>query len=111
MAGLVAAGLLTTGVVHGVRAADSTAGPDWLLVMLWPVFAAFVLVAYLAWRALPGRPIRQGTLPTEIPAGLLPPRREATVTTDDLDDPTAIAMLHYNVRLTDLAEHERRRRR
>ncbi|MFC9790870.1 hypothetical protein [Rhodococcus sp. NPDC127528] len=102
---LIGLGVAIGGSVVLVQVAGA---PSWdasesLLVFLWPVFAGFLAFAFWSWRTLPGRTTRLDEPPTEVPAGLLPPRREAGVDLDDLDDPSAFAMLHYNVCLSDLA--------
>ncbi|MFC7446609.1 hypothetical protein [Rhodococcus daqingensis] len=93
---------LSVGLAQGVPASP-TGDLDWLLVFLWPVFSGFLAFAYFSWRSLAGRRGHVDRSPTELPAGLLPPRREAIVDCDDLDDPNAFAMVHYNVCLSDLA--------
>ncbi|OBK43066.1 hypothetical protein A5657_06295 [Mycobacterium kubicae] len=69
----------------------------------WPLFAWFCIYAYrnfVRYEDAPPQP-QSATVPTEIPAGLLPERAEPSQ--PPADDP---ALREYNAYLAELAEHD-----
>lgn len=70
----------------------------------WPLFAGFCVYAYykfVRYEEVPPEPAAKHAV-TEIPAGLLPERPTAAISSDD--DPT---LRDYNAYLADLAEQDK----
>ncbi len=78
----------------------------------WPLFAAFVVYAYRRFVQLeddPDETTASPDAPTDVPEGLLPERRTAPASPEDLDgldDPEARQMLEYNDYLAELSARE-----
>lgn len=80
--------------------------------MQWPLFAVFVVYAYRRFVRLEDQevetdqPAGSGSAappPTELPAGVLPPRRPMPAPHDEEDDPT---LRDYNAYLAELDERD-----
>ncbi|MFY2787816.1 transcriptional regulator [Rhodococcus sp. MALMAid1271] len=71
----------------------------------WPLFAGFVIYAYVKFVRLehddPGETTAADG-PTEVPLDLLPQRHAPAAAADELDDPEARQLLEYNSYLAEL---------